>query len=192
MDVSSLINESSIAVNLKVASIDTLQGIILKLPGVLNFTMQQQAQSQWCWAATATSTSLFYSATSAWTQCTVVNSTLGQTICCNTPWFGNCNKPWYIDRALSTTGNLNYMVSSQITMAQVKAEIDAGHPLGARIGWSGGGGHAVVIYGYMTVLNTIWLCIGDPYYGPTFAPFSTFQNSYMGSGKWTDTYYTEA
>ncbi len=190
MDVAELINESSTNFSGFTSWIDILLDWIRKMSRSLSFTMQLQTQSQWCWAATSTSTSHFYNAGSTWTQCTVANATLGETTCCSSPSSSACNKPWFLDQALTTTHNFDHFVGGQITMAQVKAEIDAGRPVGARIGWSGGGGHFMVISGYSTLSNT--LTIRDPIYGTSTIAFSTFQSSYQGSGKWTHTYYTRA
>src|SRR5262245_50136888 len=114
----------------------------------LSFAMQHQQQTQWCWAAVSTSVSLYYDPSSTWTQCTVVNAELGQTTCCNNGSSAACNQPWYLDLALTRTGNLTAVTGGTTTFAGIRSEIDAGRLLGVRIGWSGGGGHFVVLEGY--------------------------------------------
>src|SRR5215210_2812792 len=113
----------------------------------LAFDMQPQTQSNWCWSATATSVSHFYWFISTWTQCRVANSELNRSDCCNSPVPSACNVPWYLDRALTRTNNF-VSITGPANFEQVRAEIDAGRPVGARVGWSGGGGHFMVIYGY--------------------------------------------
>jgi hypothetical protein len=100
--------------------------------------------------------------------------------------------PWYLDRALSRTRNFVSIQSGQATFAQIKTEIDAGRPVGARIGWSGGGGHFMVIYGYSRILTTEYLDIDDPIYGKSHLPMDDFASNYQGSGTWTHTYFTKS
>ena len=56
-------------------------------------------------------------------------------------------------------------IIGQAGFEQVRDEIDARRPVGARIGWSGGGGHFMVIYGYSFVGGTQYFDIDDPIYG---------------------------
>src|SRR5262245_21914601 len=107
----------------------------------LAFNMQAQTQTNWCWAATSTSVSHFYWLFSPWTQCKVANAELGHSDCCNSPVPAPCNVPWYLDRALTRTKNFVSIVAGQASFQQVRTEIDAGRPVGARIGWGGNGGH---------------------------------------------------
>jgi len=159
----------------------------------LAFNMQAQTQSNWCWAATSTSVSHFYWWASPWTQCKVANGELNLTTCCQSPVPSACNVPWYLDRALTRTHNFVSIVSGTVGFDQVKAEIDAGRPVGARIGWSGGGGHFVAIYGYTQVLGVLdYFDIDDPIYGKSHISVSDFTNNYQGSGSWTHTYFTKS
>jgi len=165
----------------------------LYLTRSLAFNMQAQTQSNWCWAATSTSVSLFYWSASGWTQCKVAGAELNLTTCCQSPVPGACNVSWYLDRALTRTHNFVSIVSSTVSFDQVKAEIDAGRPVGARIGWSGGGGHFVAIYGYTRILGIAdYFDIDDPIYGKSHLTVSDFSSNYQGSGSWTHTYYTKS
>ncbi len=157
----------------------------------LGFNMQAQTQTNWCWAATATSVSHFYWSTSTWTQCKVASGELNRTDCCNSPVPSPCNVPWYLDRALSRTNNYVSM-TGQASFSTVKAEIDAGKPVGARVGWSGGGGHFMVIYGYSKVGTTEYFDIDDPIYGKSHITVADFSSNYQGSGTWTHTYFTKS
>ena len=137
------------------------------------FDMQAQTQSNWCWAATATSVSRFYWLWSTWTQCRVANGELGRTDCCDSTVPSACNVPWYLERALTRTSNF-VSTTGQASFQQVRDEIDAGRPVGARIGWSGGGGHFMVIYGYSFIAGVEHLDIHDPIYGKSrFLPCRT-------------------
>jgi hypothetical protein len=157
----------------------------------LSFDMQAQTQSNWCWAATATSVSHFYWFLSGWTQCAVANGELGRVDCCDATVPSECNVPWYLDGALTRTENF-VSVTGPATFEQVRDEIDAGRPVGARIGWSGGGGHFMAIYGYSLVGRTTYFDIDDPIYGKSHLSVSDFSSSYQGSGTWTHTYFTKS
>jgi len=158
---------------------------------VLNFNMEAQTQSNWCWAATSKSVSFFYSALlNPWTQCKIASSELGQT-CCTSPVPGPCNVPWYLDKALTRTKNFVQLIYGTMTWEAVKAQIDAGLVVGTRIGWSGGGGHFMAIYGVSKVFNTKYFHIDDPIYGKSVLTVNQFSTNYQGSGSWTHSYITK-
>jgi hypothetical protein len=157
----------------------------------LAFNMQAQTQTNWCWAATATSVSHFYWLLSSWTQCRVANQELGRSDCCNSMVPSQCNVPWYLDKALTRTNNF-VNITGPVSFQQVRDEIDAGRTVGARIGWSGGGGHFMVIYGYSVVVGTEYFDIDDPIYGKSHLLVNDFSNNYQGSGSWTHTYFTKS
>ncbi len=157
----------------------------------LAFNMQAQTQTNWCWAATSTSVSHFYWLWSTWTQCKVANAELGLSGCCANSVPAACNVPWYLDRALTRTNNF-VSITGSVSFEQVRAEIDAGRPVGARIGWSGGGGHFMVIYGYSLVAGTQYFDIDDPIYGKSHLTVADFSSNYQGSGTWTHTYFTKS
>jgi len=157
----------------------------------LAFNMQEQTQTNWCWAATSTSVSHFYWGLSTWTQCLVANAELGLGTCCNSTVPAACNVPWYLDRALTRTNNF-VSISGPVSFQQVRDEIDAGRPVGTRIGWSGGGGHFMAIYGYSLVSGVEYFDIDDPIYGKSHLTVADFSSNYQGSGTWTHTYLTKS
>ncbi|SEK84164.1 Papain-like cysteine protease AvrRpt2 [Nitrosovibrio tenuis] len=157
----------------------------------LAFNMQMQTQSNWCWAATSTSVSHFYWFWSTWSQCRMANGELGHSDCCNSPVPSACNVPWYLDKALTRTNNF-VSITGQVSFQQVRDEINAGRPVGARIGWNGGGGHFMVIYGYSRFFGMEYFDIDDPIYGKTHLAVSDFASNYQGSGTWTHTYFTKS
>lgn len=158
----------------------------------LAFTMQSQLASNWCWAATSNSVSHYYWFLSAWTQCTIVNAELNRTDACTSPIPSGANVPWYLDRALSRTNNFVSITGGQASFALIRSEIDAGRPVGARIGWNGGGGHFMVIYGYSTWFGVEYLDIDDPIYGKSHLTLNDFATDYQGSGTWTHYYLTKS
>ena len=157
---------------------------------ILPFMMQSQSQSEWCWAAVAASVSHFFNASSPWTQCTLVNAELGQTTCCQDGSTPQCNQPWYLDQALSQTGNLASWSAGTSAYATLVQEVDAGRPLGVRIGWPGpdNGGHFVVLDGY-TDPNTV--DVQDPWYGHSVSDYNAFCTQYQGNGTWTHSYFLQ-
>lgn len=156
----------------------------------LDLIMQHQQQTQWCWAAVAASVSAFFDADTDWTQCLIVNAELGRDDCCANGGSANCNRPWYLDRSLSRTGNLQTWSSGAGTLADVMSEINDNRPLCARIGWSGGGGHFLAIDGFNCEL--VMVAVDDPWYGASDVVLSTFQTAYQGSGSWTHTYWVQS
>ena len=157
----------------------------------LPFNMQHQQQSNWCWSAVSTSVSLFYNSGSGWTQCTLANQALGQSSCCNNGGSSACNQAWYLDRALTITGNYVSSAASTEPMSVIQAQINAGKPLGCRIQWRPNGGHFVIINGYDTVANTV--DVRDPWYGSTEnLPYNTFATNYQNAGYWNWSYFTKS
>ena len=157
---------------------------------VLPFNMEAQTQSNWCWAATAKSVSHFYSGLSPWTQCKIASKELTQT-CCTSPVPSACNIPWYLNKALDRTLNYVSMQNGTISWGDIKNQIDKGLVVGTRIGWNGGGGHFMVIYGVSRVLLNEYLYIDDPIYGKSVLSYNEFATNYQGSGSWTHTYFTK-
>lgn len=155
----------------------------------LGFAMQQQVQSNWCWGAVSVSTSKFYKSTSTWTQCKMVNAELSQSTCCTNGASSACNSPWYLDRALKRSGNLNTVSSGTISFPAIQSQINAKRPIGTRIGWSGGGGHFVIIDGYNAANQSV--SIRDPIYGSSTYTFTSFATKYRQTGSWTHTYKTK-
>lgn len=156
-------------------------------PLSLPFNMQRQLQSQWCWAATSASVSLFYNSGSGWTQCLVAEQIMG-TGCCGNPT--PCNNPSYLDQALTVTNNY-VALSGPITFQQVSVELSAGRVIGVRVGWYGGGGHFMVIYGSDTINGVNYYSIDDPIYGKSQITEAAFLSAYQGAGRWTHTYTTK-
>jgi hypothetical protein len=154
----------------------------------INFVMQHQQQTNWCWAAVAASVSAFFNPNTSWTQCAIVNAELGRTDCCTNGSSANCNRAWYLDKALTRTGNFVSMSAGAGTMGDVAQEIDNNRPLCVRIGWSGlnDGGHFVALNGYNRGFDMV--AVADPWSGSSNVDLTVFQTAYQGSGSWTHSY----
>ncbi len=158
----------------------------------LKFSMQAQVLTNWCWAATSASASYFYDNGTTWAQCKIACSCLTRNDCCG-PDPNQCNEPWYLERALTITGNfLPPLVGDALGINDIIREVDTGKIIGARVKWSNGGGHFVAIYGYDNTLPDPYIYVADPIYGTSFININNFTNNYQGSGQWTHSYYTQS
>jgi hypothetical protein len=163
-------------------------------------TVEHQQQTQWCWAAVSNSVSHYYDPGSTWTQCTIANAELGQTGCCTNGSSAACNKPWYLDKALTRVGCFQSIASGTLSFATIRSLIGAARPPCARQAWSGGGAHFMAITCcYEGILGLLGesgsmakrLKITDPWYGDSIVDYTTFVSGYQGTGSWTHSYRTE-
>ncbi|MFL5155636.1 MAG: papain-like cysteine protease family protein [Microvirga sp.] len=160
--------------------------------GKLVFSIQKQLQTQWCWAAVSTSVSLYFNRSSTWTQCTVANTNLKRSDCCGSP--SNCNTPSVLEVPLKITGNLRTMMDRRLSLNEVQGEISGNSPVCARIAWHGGGGHFVVVSGWLVAADpdeSQYLYISDPIYLDSRVALDEFPSAYQGGGDWTHTYLTD-
>jgi hypothetical protein len=136
--------------------------------------------------------SLHYPAPRYSQPCALVNDELSQTTCCQDGISSDCNRSWYLDSALKRTGNLASTAPRPLGIAEIKGEVDAGRPIGVRIEWGDGSGHFVALAGYDDTLppgsERVQVC--DSLYGDAPADLAQFTSAYLGSGRWTDTYWT--
>jgi hypothetical protein len=170
---------------------DILPGSDMELTvtaAALPFTMNFQRLDNWCWAAVAESISLFYDASSTWTQCSFANVEFNRDDCC--PDNPACDAQWHLERALSSSGNLAQPLTGVISFQQVCGQISINRPLACRIQWQNGSGHFVVIYAADINDPEQWLEIADSMYEHSSYPYNQFRNSYRGSGRWTHSYFT--
>lgn len=157
----------------------------------MDFVMQNQLQNAWCWAAVTVSCSKYYNSDSQWSQCLLVNKALEQTTACIDGSTPECNQPWYLDKALQITENLQSFIQGSQDVDTVQTQMNENKPLGVRIGWKFGGGHFVVISNIDCSKSTPVLTIDDPYFGRSYVTFDTFVTNYKNSGKWSHTYFTK-
>jgi hypothetical protein len=158
----------------------------------LQMHVQKQTQTLWCWAACSSSTSVFFQASSTWTQCRLADAELSQRSCCVNGGSSGCNQPWYVHRALSRTGNLAGRTNGAATWDEVTREIDAGRPVCARIDWGDKTGHFVLITGYSETGDRRTLEVEDPWTGSASVELDEFTKRYQSRGTWSHTYFTRA
>jgi hypothetical protein len=172
-------------------------------PAMIPFTVDGQNETFWCWAAVATSVSHFLDHQSIWSQCSLASTILpsqpqcccgdGSNDCANAK-SSNCNRWWYLDNALSETGNLKNWITNIVPATDISNEITAKMPVCLRIEWPDTSGHFIGVNSVSTGSDgNDYLGTTDPIYG--LGSFSTqqliFGQYQQGQGKWTDTYYTQ-
>ncbi|MFI6588234.1 papain-like cysteine protease family protein [Embleya sp. NPDC050493] len=141
--------------------------------------MYKQEKSQWCWAASGLTIAKFHG----------LGST--QTDFCDRaqPYYGCNNQPATLDDMAKGWSSLGLThpgsgLNSAATFNQVYTEVKAARPIGARIGWTSGGGHMNVVYGFDTSRDTI--AVADPW--PDTATYTWWNYAdYVSnsSSKWT-------
>jgi hypothetical protein len=157
----------------------------------LNFSMQFQLQTNWCWAATSASIDAFYNPLTTVSQCGLANTVHGQTTCCADGSTPGCNQPAVTGDVLSMLGRLRNQTDQAEPFDVVDQEIATNRrPLGARIVWSGGGAHAVVISGVGDAANPL-LTIRDSWYGTNYVLYPVFASAYQGTGRWVRSWFTK-
>ncbi|MEV7424865.1 papain-like cysteine protease family protein [Streptomyces sp. NPDC091212] len=144
-----------------------------------NIGMYKQEKTQWCWVASGLTIAKFQGFGST------------QTDFCNRaqPYYGCDNQPATLGdmaRGWNSLGmrNPGSGLDSAATFDQVYNEVKAARPIGTRIGWTSGGGHMNVVYGFDTSRETI--AVADPW--PDTATYTWWNYSdYVSnsSSKWT-------
>lgn len=174
----------------------------------LRFPIECQKASQWCWAAVAVSVARFYSPASPWEQCTLAGEVLHKTCCGGSDECGeddhppDCDRPYRVYHPLGVVGHLNEIRRSTLPLPAapntrtIQGELDARRPIVCRIGWKGGSGHFVVLYGYDLRGAVPLVHVADPVNetgGTSIYSLGEFTRAYRnGGGAWTHTYTTRA
>jgi len=158
----------------------------------LDTDIPTQEQTQWCWCATSLGVHDYYDRADNTSQCQAANLILGATNACTSPTDAAINKPWFLDQAFDAFGNLREpIIGGTLGFTDIKAEVNRGTPLGTRIGWSGGGGHFMVMEAFRSP-GTQMVAIDDPIYGQSDISLATYSTAYQGSGSWTHSYKTKS
>ncbi len=169
------------------ASQSLTQSAVISIP----FKMQHQEQDEWCWAANAVSAAR-YLGSKALSQCGLVNDELGRKSCCSHGRSEECNRPYYLDDALSAAGCHFRHVRHAISADAIGGALSTGTVIEARIGWTDGNGrfdgsgHFVAITAIEP--TTGMLQVADPWYRTSSIARDDFARAYKTVGVWTDTY----
>lgn len=155
------------------------------------FTMQPQQEDEWCWAANAASAAGYFGKTD-WSQCLLANDQFAQSTCCDNGKSAACDKPWFLDRALTAAGCHYSYQANPIPLADVVSALSATIAIEVRIGWTDGqgnfdgSGHFVAITGADPASAT--LHIADPWYPSSDIGYDDFAERYQTVGVWTDSF----
>ncbi|KOV82307.1 papain-like cysteine protease family protein [Nocardia sp. NRRL S-836] len=147
--------------------------------GYDNIGMYKQEKTQWCWVASGLTIAKYHG----------LGSTQADFCTRAQPYYGCNNQPATLDDMARGWSSLGMArpgsgLSSAASFNQVYTEVKGARPVGARIGWTSGGGHMNVVYGFDTSNNTI--AVADPW--PDTATYTWWNyNDYVSNNsfKWT-------
>jgi hypothetical protein len=152
-------------------------------------TLRPQEQSNWCWAASGQMVMEFHGHNVS--QCTQANNRLGRNDCCNDPTPGACNSTGWPE---FDKYDFSFLVTSNtaLTWDQVTGQIYCSRrPIAFSWHWNGGGGHMMVLLGYVTLEGVNYVTINDPW-APNVGDqrIITYDHYVSGAGytHWNDYY----
>ncbi|HEX8490534.1 MAG TPA: C39 family peptidase [Chthoniobacterales bacterium] len=130
-------------------------------------TLRPQETDNWCWAATTQMLSQHLGLSI--TQCALANHSFNKTNCCTEqnagtpcPKTADCNTPGWVD--LDFAGAKSAESVAALTWTKLKKQIFCTKkPMGYAYGTDGVVGHVVVIKGYVSVGDTNYLLLNDPW-----------------------------
>jgi hypothetical protein len=152
------------------------------------FQIESQQKSEWCWAAVAVSIDKYFNPNSTRTQCQIAERVLNAQNCCNAA-ADNCNQPATLIEALQKINRWSRTLDRPLRFDEIRQELDAGRPVCARIQWTGGGDHFVVIAGYEVLRSgALHVFVEDPVNPSSTVDYDEFKTAYYGDGAWVDSY----
>jgi hypothetical protein len=151
----------------------------------LGINMQVQQYDQWCWVASGNTIATYLG--HGTDQNSFCDLALGQSTsypCTNQPGYLSWDQNAFSALGLSP----GYDAGGAISWRTVTSNIDANHPMETGIGWTSGGGHAEVIYGYDAASQSMYF--GDPWPSDTRYNLMSY-SAYTSNGQfyWMDTLY---
>ncbi|MFN0086738.1 MAG: papain-like cysteine protease family protein [Blastocatellia bacterium] len=177
--------------------------VLVKQVSVMRFDIQQQEQTNWCWAAVTSSLLAFFNPGKAMSQCEVVRECFRDTEfeteedCCRKKVSEACNREFKLVDALDWMDLLSTRCFYQVSLDEIRRQINLGAPIAIRIEWKKGGGHFVVITAvgpqHPRGDGHTWLRVADPKReSAVYITYNTLKKRYRGDGEWTHTYMFEA
>lgn len=147
----------------------------------LDIDMQAQQNTNWCWAAAGNTVAAYYGHSYSQNQfCNLAfNRALNSGCPNNQATLANDQNAF---RTIGISPG-NYL-NGYLSYSTIIRNIDAHHPVMARIQWTSGGGHMQTIYGYDQ--SRSWVYWGDPWPSTTRYNWATY-NWYVGNSNffWT-------
>jgi hypothetical protein len=132
-----------------------------------------QEYSNWCWAGSSQAVLAHYLQYP--NQCEIANFAWNKSVCCNgsTDFYDRvygCNRANFlygsdgsIEGILGNWGVDSYGSDTYLSWAECVSELDNSYPFVMRFGWTTGGGHFLVAYGYIS--SGSYLKYMDPWPG---------------------------
>ncbi|MFJ4103016.1 papain-like cysteine protease family protein [Amycolatopsis japonica] len=155
----------------------------------LNISMQAQQKTNWCWAASGNTIAAYWGYSLTQTRfCQIAHNESGND-CANLEGYLSDEQRVFSSLGFRSVGSYN-SGGGTLTFAGIKGQIDAGRPIGTRIGWTSGGGHMHVVYGYNDANGTTVVQFGDPW-GSNTRYNSMNYSAYRSNSQftWTHTVY---
>ncbi|MCC3771117.1 papain-like cysteine protease family protein [Streptomyces sp. UNOC14_S4] len=150
----------------------------------LDINMEKQVKDQWCWDAAGLTIAKYwgYNRYNQYDFCRLASQ--GNRLDCN-------NRPATLGDMANGLRNMGFRSSGtdlyrNASFGETRNEIANKRPFAVRIGWTSGGGHMNVVYGYDSTSNMI--AVGDPW--PTTKTYTWWNYSaYSGNNsfRWTHT-----
>jgi Peptidase_C39 like family len=137
-----------------------------EIAGNVPSTLRNQETNMWCWAATTQMLAQHFSITI--NQCNLANDVLGRTDCCNgqnsgsnCPRVNVCAEPGWVE--IDRAGLKSKTTSTGLSWEDLRKQIYcAKKPMAYAYGGTGIG-HVLIIKGYITVGNTNYVILNDPW-----------------------------
>lgn len=173
------------------------------LVGSLPVQRHPQETSNWCWAASGQMVMDYLSHNVS--QCTEANNRFGRTDCCNIDLCPSPTETPQYDRNMNCIGcpcpgwpefdkygftfkrTHDTALSWEDLRTQISNEPNCKRkPFAFSWHWSGGGGHMMVVKGYLTLANTNYVVILDPW-APCVGDerIITYADFVQSAGNWT-------
>lgn len=161
---------------------------------ILDVSIPAQTLDTWCWAAVAVGIAAAYNGGDPEKQCSFVGKVINSNCCpARDHSKDECNKPRDLCTALPQHILQELDDPKHCTPEFIKSQIDAGHPVVARIDWKGDPlDHLVVITGYRETVNDFFeVYVQDPDTGAQSRErFLHFLYNYRDLGQWKRSYVT--
>jgi len=157
----------------------------------VNVPTERQQMSNWCWAATTVAVAKFYGKSSV-----IVNGSalpLTQPNHVHRVTGSPTNNVGRVFSTLRTDFSTCYSIGSthtfgSLTASASQSQLYANKPVLIAISWSGGGGHGILMTGYLT--SGSLYRIMDPGTGThSYHTYNTIRDAYNTSGTWVETLY---
>lgn len=126
-------------------------------------TLNPQQTDEWCWAASGEMCMNFIQPSVNVTQCDEANKEFGRTDCCNNPVPDACvNGGW----PQPDQYNFSFQTTSDAALSWTDLQSQiycVKKPFAFSWHWPGGGGHMMVVIGYITLSGTNYVTVNDPW-----------------------------